>query len=118
MDRFSWMLLGYVLFILLNILDVWITSVILTHPKGRETNIFMRFLMKYFGLKGLIGFKLLLIIWFGLQCFFHVLDLYTIFYLDFVFVVILILMSRDAVRSGLSTKLNPLTLLRKRDSLK
>ncbi len=107
MGLHNWMLAGYLLFVALNAIDLWITKVILSHPKGVEHNPVMRWLHKHMGMFGMVIIKAILLSWFGIQYYFKILDLYTIFYLNFMFTVVLIFMVRDALQAGLKVKLNP-----------
>ena len=107
----NWMLFGYVLFIFLNGLDLWVTKVILDAPEGKEWNPVMRWIHKKLGMYGMGIIKSLLLFWFGLQYHFRVLDLYNIFYLNFMFSVVIYMMYRDALNAGLKEKLNPFNLL-------
>lgn len=113
MDIHHWMLIGYVLFVTLNAADLWITRAILNHPKGREKNPIMRFVYRHMGLMGMAAVKVLILSWFGIQYYFKVLDLYTIFYLDLVFSVVLYYMYQDAKESGLSAEINPVLVIKK-----
>ena len=112
MDLYDWMLLGYVLFITLNVVDLFITKVILDNG-GKEWNFVARFFYNHLGIKGIACLKSVILIWFGIQYYFKVLDLFTIYYLNFMFFVVLIFMYRDAVEAGLKSKLNPVHLFSK-----
>lgn len=106
MSLHDWMLLGYVLFITLNVVDLFITKIILENG-GKEWNVIARFFYKHLGIKGIAWLKLFVLAWFGIQYYFKVLDLYVIFYLNFMFAVVLYFMYKDAVQAGLKEKLNP-----------
>lgn len=93
MSLYNWMLLGYLLFVTLNVIDLFLTKVILENG-GKEWN-FIAWL------------KLVILSWFGIQCYFKVLDLYVIFYLNFTFAVVLYFMYKDAIQAGLKEKINP-----------
>ena len=107
MTLHDWMLLGYVLFITLNAVDLFITKIILENG-GKEWNFIARFFYQKLGIKGIAGLKVVIIGWFGIQYYFRVLDLFVIYYLNFMFAVVLCFMYQDAVKAGLKEKLNPL----------
>ncbi|WP_348700919.1 DUF5658 family protein [uncultured Limnobacter sp.] len=109
MSLHDWMLLGYVLFVTLNVVDLFITKVILENG-GKEWNFVARFFYKHMGIKGIAWLKVFVLAWFGIQYYFKVLDLYVIFYLNFMFAVVLYFMYQDAVQAGLKDKLNPARL--------
>jgi len=100
MTLFGYMVIGYVLFILLNLIDLRLTQVILNNG-GREFNPLMRFMHSRMGMIGMALIKLIFLSWFGLQLYFEVLDLYTIYYLDFSYTVVLIIMYIDGHKEGL-----------------
>jgi len=100
------MLLGYLIFVTLNIVDLLVTKVILENG-GKEWNFVARFFYHRLGIKGIALLKLIILLLFGLQCYFKALDLYVIFYLNFTFAVILVLMYRDAIQAGLKNQLMP-----------
>ncbi|WP_019281336.1 DUF5658 family protein [Vibrio anguillarum] len=106
MSLYNWMLLGYLLFVTLNVIDLFLTKVILENG-GKEWNFIARFLYKHLGIKGIACLKLVILSWFGIQCYFKVLDLYVIFYLNFTFAVVLYFMYKDAIQAGLKEKINP-----------
>lgn len=98
----------YWLFIALNIADYWITKVILSHETGKEFNPVMRYMHGKFGMPGMALVKLILLVWLGLQLYVGALDVFTIAYLNFMFIVVLGFMYRDAVEAGLKKKMNPI----------
>ena len=100
MSPHAWMLLGYLIFVFLNVVDLLVTKVILENG-GKEWNFIARLLYRHLGIKGIAALKLIILLLFGIQYYFEVLDLYVIFYLNFTFVVVLCLMYRDAVQAGL-----------------
>lgn len=101
MSHFEWMLLGFILFLLLNAVDYFLTSKILKHPTGKEHNPVMRWMYTKFGMQGMLYVKVLILGLLGIQLFSGNLDLFTIWYLDFMFVVVLALMYRDGVQAGI-----------------
>lgn len=103
----DWMVLGYMIFVTLNAIDMWITRALLSHPTGKEKNPIMRFLYRHFGLMGMGAIKILILGWLGIQCYIGVLDLFAIYYLNLVFIVVLYFMFKDAIDSGLRAKLFP-----------
>jgi Domain of unknown function (DUF5658) len=86
--------------IFLNVVDLLVTKVILENG-GKEWNFIARLLYRHLGIKGIAALKVFILLLFGVQYYFRVLDLYVIFYLNFLFTVVLILMYRDAVQAGL-----------------
>lgn len=106
MSLHQWMYLGYGIFVFLNVVDLYVTKVILDNG-GKEWNFVARFMHKYLGIKGIAILKIVLLLWLGIQCYLGVLDLYAIFYLNFMFTVVLYFMYRDASQAGLKSKLNP-----------
>ncbi|HGS4617189.1 TPA: DUF5658 family protein [Vibrio cholerae] len=105
MSLHNWMLFGYLLFVMLNVLDLFLTKVILENG-GKEWNLIARFFYKRLGIKGIALLKLFVLSWFGIQYYFKVLDLFVIFYLNFTFAVVLYFMYKDAVQAGLKEKIN------------
>jgi hypothetical protein len=69
------MLFGYLLFVTLNVIDLFLTKVILENG-GKEWNFIARFFYKHLGIKGIAWLKLVVLSWFGIQYYFKVLDLY------------------------------------------
>lgn len=104
MTLHDWMLAGYLMFVTLNAVDLCMTKVILENG-GKEWNFIARYLYKIFGIGGIAGLKVFVLSWFGIQYYFKVLDLYTIFYLNFMFAVVLFFMYRDAAESGMKEKI-------------
>lgn len=106
MSPHAWMLLGYLIFVFLNVVDLLVTKVILENG-GKEWNVVARLLYRHLGIKGIAVLKVIVLLLFGVQYYFEVLDLYVIFYLNFTFAVVLYLMYRDAVQAGLKDQLIP-----------
>ncbi len=100
MSLMGFQVIGYIIFVLLNVIDYRLTKVILENG-GKEFNPVVRFLNNKMGSAGIVLVKLLLLGTLGLQCLLGVLDLYTIYYLDFLFTVVLILMYFDGRKVGL-----------------
>jgi hypothetical protein len=95
----AWLLSGYILFVGLNLADLFLTKIILENG-GKEWNFFARYLYNRFGIKGIFFLKCIILFVFGVQYFLKVLDIYVILYLDFVYFVIFIVMCNDSIRSG------------------
>jgi Domain of unknown function (DUF5658) len=115
MSPHAWMLLGYLIFVFLNVVDLLVTKVILENG-GTEWNFVARLLYQHLGIKGIAALKVIILLLFGVQYYFEVLDLYVIFYLNFTFVVVLCLMYRDAVQAGLKDQLVPTRWLNRNNS--
>ena len=90
----DWVTVGYLLFILINGIDALLTHRILQFG-GKEFNVIMRFIYSRWGVRGMLGLKGIVLVLLGYACFTNRLDLYTIWYLNFMFTVILTLMYLD-----------------------
>jgi Domain of unknown function (DUF5658) len=66
MSPHAWMLLGYLIFVTLNIVDLLVTKVILENG-GKEWNFVARFFYHRLGIKGIALLKLIILLLFGLQ---------------------------------------------------
>jgi len=109
-DIQAWLLLGYIMFILINGVDLWITKVILDAPEGKEWNPVMRWIHKKLGMYGMGIIKSIVLFWLGLTYYVGAMDMFTIYYLNFMFATVLYFMYRDAVKAGLKDKLNPINM--------
>lgn len=98
------LLLGYVVFVFLNIVDLHLTNVILKSG-GKEFNFIARYFYKKFGIKGILGLKLVILSLIGFQCLVFGLDLFTIYYLNFIFIVVLFFMYLDGKKAGLKDQM-------------
>ena len=101
---FDYVILGYMIFLFLNILDFLVTKVILSHPEGKELNPMMRRVINKFGMKGMAYFKVFFLLLIGFQLVVDQLDVFTIYYLNVVYIVAIGFMVRDIKTNGL--KLN------------
>lgn len=90
----DWLLLGLIIFVFLNLVDLTLTNSILKFG-GKEFNPFVRFLYSKSGLIGVGTFKLIILTLFTLQYIANTLDMYTIWYFDFSYAVILSIMYFD-----------------------
>ena len=87
-------ILLYVVFLKLNVIDYKYTKIILEN-NGVEFNPFIRAAHKKLGSKGIIAVKGLILFWIGLQAIIGNLDLYTIVYLNICYGVVLWMMKAD-----------------------
>lgn len=94
MDYLYWAVAGFLLFVFLNVVDFLLTRRILLYG-GREFNPIMRLIYSRFGVIGMVALKVLMLCFFGSQLISTTLDLYTIWYLNFLFTVVLVLMFFD-----------------------
>lgn len=100
-------LASLLLFGILNAVDIWVTRVVLTHG-GKERNPVMNFLYRKLGFTGMILLKLLILIWLGFQFSVGGLDLFTITYLNLIFIFVIGAMIREIKKAGVGQNLNPL----------
>ena len=94
-----WVILGIALFGILNIIDYRLTKIILNNG-GKEFNPIARFLMKRWGFAGLFYLKLVIFSLYSINAFLATIDLYTVWYLNFMFAVMLGLMYHDGRKTG------------------
>ena len=71
MSPHAWMLLGYLLFVFLNVVDLLVTKVILENG-GKEWNFIARLLYRHLGIKGIAALKVFILLLFGVQYYFNV----------------------------------------------
>lgn len=99
LEYLEWVILGFTLFGVINAFDLWITKIILDSG-GVEFNPVARWFYSRWGIGGVAGVKVVTLTLIGIGCVVGSVDLYTIWYLCFMFVVILAFMYRDAVKAG------------------
>lgn len=92
---------AYAVFVVVNVVDFFFTRKIIRFG-GKEFNIVMRYVLKRWGYRGVVLFKLLFLALVGIQVFLGNIDLYTISYLSFVYIVVLVMMYWDARSVGLN----------------
>lgn len=95
----DWLLLGLISFVLLNVVDLLLTHAVIRHG-GKEFNPVVRFIYSKAGVIGVTALKILVLSLFALQYLVGKLDMWTIWYFDFSYSVILILMYFDLKSVG------------------
>lgn len=100
MSDYNYVVLGYVIFVALNVVDWFFTRAILRHPTGKEFNPVMVVVHRWLGMAGMAYVKILVLGLLGVQVAVANIDLWTIWYLDFMFVVLLSIMYWDGVKVG------------------
>lgn len=95
------LLIAYAVFVVVNIIDYFFTRRIVLFG-GREFNVVMRYVLKRWGFRGVVLFKAAFLVLVGIQVARGGIDLYTISYLSFVYVVVLVIMYFDARSVGLN----------------
>jgi len=97
-------ILGFVIFIVLNIIDFFLTKKILEHG-GKEFNPVMNFIYKKFNMFGIFFLKLIVISFLFFQICKQQIDIFTIFYLNLVYIIAEIYMVLDIKKSEILKKL-------------
>lgn len=100
MSSYTWLLVGYTLFIYLNVIDYRLTGVILQNG-GKEFNPVIRWVYKTMGMKGIFYIKCLVLSPLGIAVLLNSIDIYSIYYLNFMFSVVLSLMYIDVAKMKL-----------------
>lgn len=92
--------IGFALLIFISAIDVWLTSTIIKN-NGTEFNAVVRYIYKHSGVRGMVALKLFFFIFIAYFTAIQPveaggkIDLYAIFYLDFMIAVIMLIMFRD-----------------------
>lgn len=109
----DWLLVGLVIFVLLNGIDMILTNAVIKCG-GREFNPIVRWIYSKAGIYGMGILKGLVLALFSVQYSAGSLDMWTIWYFDFSFAVILTLMYFDLKKTkvkiigiGVSNKVEP-----------
>lgn len=87
---------GLIIFGILGVFDVLLTHTILREG-GTEFNPLMRWIYKRNGVQGLAIFKAGVFCLFSSAVFSYAIDLYTLYYINFMLIVVYLLMHRDYV---------------------
>lgn len=92
--------IGYYLFVVLNGLDYWLTNKVLA-AGGKEFNPAVKWALKRGGKLGFILLKLFVLLWLATMFAFGVLDIFTIWWLNVIFIVVLSMMAIDGKKKGI-----------------
>jgi len=97
----DWLAWGLFIFVFLNIIDIYFTKKIIENG-GKEFNPLIRWIYNQWGYIGMSILKVLILVLFFVQYFTGTLDMWTIWYFDFAFSVILTMMYFDLKSEGVS----------------
>lgn len=112
----DWLLVGLLIFVLLNGVDMVLTNAVIKCG-GREFNPIVKWIYSKAGIYGMGILKGLILALFSIQYTAGALDMWTIWYFDFMFAVILTMMYFDLKKTGakiigigVSNKVEPQTV--------